>query len=369
MKKAVFIIDNLSGGGAEKAIKLVTEQLSFGSELDAQLLLLEDKKDYEVSENLKCSALVDNFGIIQLLPVFFKLIAYFRRERPDYVVCTNTKSQILVLLTGLFLKIKIFVNIQNNLLVLYAKRRFLLNILLFLYKRADGFLMITQGLKEAFDDIVADKPCAVINNPVSFDEVTAQSSQNIPSEYEYIFSKKVVINVGRLNEQKAQHVLIEAFAKSGLNDWNLVILGRGNLENELKELCRKLNIAERVFFLGFQSNPFSFLKRAQLFALSSEWEGFGNVIVEAMACGLPVLTTNCPYGPEEILQSELGENSSDDNGAGVLVPVGDVDVFSDGLTRLGGDHELCQALINRSLKRCSDFSSEQIASQYIDTLK
>jgi glycosyltransferase involved in cell wall biosynthesis len=133
----------------------------------------------------------------------------------------------------------------------------------------------------------------------------------------------VILGVGRLTVQKDFPTLIRAFARvRQKRNARLLILGEGELRSELNALVAELGLQADVALPGFVENPFVFMRHASLFVLSSAWEGFGNVLVEAMACGMPVVSTDCPSGPAEILQ----------NGKwGRLVPVGDVQALSEAL--------------------------------------
>ncbi len=150
-------------------------------------------------------------------------------------------------------------------------------------------------------------------------------------------------------------VLIRAFAKvRAKRDCRLVILGEGELRPELEALVRELDVQDSVQLPGFVNNPYAWMSRAELFVLSSAWEGFGNVLVEAMACGATVVSTDCPSGPSEILEGGKW---------GPLVPVGDVDALAE---------RMLEALssptdVNAKL-RARDFDYAAIVGQYIETL-
>ena len=128
-----------------------------------------------------------------------------------------------------------------------------------------------------------------------------------------------------------------------------ILLLNDNLENYTKEL----DISHNVVFLGFQSNPFKYLSRATVFVLSSLWEGFGNVIIEAMACGIPVISTRCPSGPDEIITNEVN---------GLLVPVGDMNALAKAILRLLEDESLRKRIAEAGRKRAEDFRVKLICA-------
>lgn len=163
---------------------------------------------------------------------------------------------------------------------------------------------------------------------------------------------------GRLVEQKGYPYLLAAFAKLSCQlDVELHILGTGPLLEPLTQQAAALGIADRVRFLGFKKNPFIHMREADIFVLSSLWEGFGNVIVEAMSMGAAVISTACPHGPDEIITDGVN---------GRLVPPADVEALADALLSLGLDAALRTALAEAGRRQAQTFSSELIAREYVN---
>lgn len=166
------------------------------------------------------------------------------------------------------------------------------------------------------------------------------------------------LSCGRLVEQKGYPFLLEAFAQLSRSiDAELHILGEGPLRRDLEKMTVRLGIEERVVFLGFQHNPFVHMKAADVFVLSSLWEGFANVIVEAMAMGTPVIASDCPHGPSEIITH--GEN-------GILVEPGDSTALAMEMLRLARNQSLRESLVAAGIVRSKDFSAEIITSKYAE---
>jgi glycosyltransferase involved in cell wall biosynthesis len=166
----------------------------------------------------------------------------------------------------------------------------------------------------------------------------------------------VIIACGRLTYPKNYQLLLEAFARTQKQiNSRLLILGQGEERTSLGELTHKLEIQDKVIFLGFQKNPFKYMAISDIFVLSSRWEGFPNVILEAMACGVPVISTRCPYGPDEVITDGIN---------GILVPVGDKDVMADAIIRLLKDKKLREQLIMGGTKRAEDFRIEKMVAEY-----
>jgi glycosyltransferase involved in cell wall biosynthesis len=153
---------------------------------------------------------------------------------------------------------------------------------------------------------IKSKKIVVVNNPYDVDKIASLSEQEPDEDRQSFFRDgKVIVTVGRLTYQKGQDLLIEAVA--GLPpemNVKLAIIGEGELESKLKNMVKKANLSDRVLFMGWQKNPFKYIKAGSLFVLPSRWEGFPNALVEAMACGSPVVAANCPSGPAEILEND-----------------------------------------------------------------
>ena len=224
-------------------------------------------------------------------------------------------------------------------------------------ERVDRVIVPTRGVadevKKTFH--VPSQRIDIINNPIPLAEIRALSQEEI-HDLPFSDDLPIIINVARLDDQKNQSLLIRAFQKVQERvDANLAIIGTGPREDKLRRLVHDLNLGGKVHFLGWQDNPFKYMRKADLFVLSSNYEGFGNVIVEAMACGCPIITTNCPYGPLEILG---------DGEYGVLVPVGEEERLTTEIVRLLCNEELRQTLVKKGKQRASKFDAEMIADQY-----
>jgi len=186
-----------------------------------------------------------------------------------------------------------------------------------LYGGADRVFCVSQGVAADMARILRCDASAlpVLPNPVITPEASALSRQAIPHPWFGGGQPPIVLGVGRLSRIKNFSLLVRAFARArDAMPMRLVILGEGKQRAELERLAAKLGIADDVSLPGYVENPYPYMRQASLFVLSSLWEGFGNVLVEALFCGTPVVATDCPSGPAEIL----------DNGRyGPLVPIND----------------------------------------------
>lgn len=225
------------------------------------------------------------------------------------------------------------------------------------YRLADERVGVSDGVARdmsRLSGLTRDR-FRVIHNPVP---PPLPSSRSAQAQAEALWGLRIgprILGVGRLKRQKNYALLLHAFARLGQPDARLMLLGNGEIEDELRMLAAALGVAGQVVLAGFQANPSPFYRTADLFVLSSDYEGFGNVIVEALACGTPVVSTDCPSGPAEILA---------DGTFGTLVPVGDAEALARAV-----EEALVRPHDPDTLRaRARDFAPEKAAKAYLDVL-
>lgn len=183
--------------------------------------------------------------------------------------------------------------------------------------RSAGLIAVSRGVAEDFVDAVGSgaEKVRVIYNPIVEPGLAARAAQ--PADHPWLDGRgpPVILGVGRLTAQKDFATLVAAFALVRRHrPCRLLIIGEGEERAALAALAAALGVTDAVDLAGFRRNPLPYMREAALVALSSRWEGFGNVLVEALFCGTPVVSTDCPHGPREVLE---------DGRHGRLVPVGD----------------------------------------------
>lgn len=355
--KIAFHFPRLSSGGVEKMrIILARELLARGHEVHFVLCQVVGEYLSQVPPGVK----IVDLQASRTLRSFLPLRAYLDREAPDALISSLGPQNVVAILAGCFskAKTKIFVTQHNALRHQSRSGQSLQQQLIpFLYRfllpKADGVIAVSEGLADEVAEVarfdrgkifVAYNPACPADPPQA-------------GVHEPVLQRPYIISVGRLVEQKGYPDLLEAYAKlCRSNDrFDLVVLGVGPLMEELTTLAASLGVADRVHFLGFRKDPSSYLAAASLFVMASRYEGFGNVLVEALAAGVPVVSTNCDFGPSEILSGGK---------FGTLVEVGDVD----GIERAMQAMLDCPMPAETLRLRAMDFAPDAVTDRYLDIL-
>lgn len=315
MIKLLCILPNLNGGGAERMMSLICNNID-QSKFKVKLLLLDKKGVY--LENLNSLVSVDSLESKKVSKSFFKILNYIKKEQPDIVFSTLGHMNCLIALLIPFFRKKIkFIARESNIVSL-ENRSFIEKLIIkIMYKNFDVIISqsddMTNDLKENWK--IKDSKIKKINNFSDKDFLEKKINEELSEKFSE--EKINLISVGRLSKQKRFDKLIESFKNwKNEKDYHLYILGEGEEELKLKELAYKLKLSEKISFLGFQKNPYKYLKNSDVYILSSDYEGFPNVLLEANLCGIPILTNNCKGGINEIVENGVNgyiRNISDIN--------------------------------------------------------
>lgn len=220
-----------------------------------------------------------------------------------------------------------------------------------MYPLAQSVIVQSEEAKRYFPEAVQDKS-TILPNPVELSSEVAEIS--IPGD-------KIIIAMGRLSHEKGFDLLLRAFGSiaAAFPEWSLFVLGEGKLREELETLQERLGLAGRVHFPGFVSCPAVWLESAELFVLSSRFEGFGNVLVEAMMSGLPVISTDCPWGPATVIRDGVD---------GLLVASEDSAALAGAMERLMGDGELRASLSEQAKLNSKRYRVESVMPLWNDVI-
>ncbi|MDJ0615315.1 MAG: glycosyltransferase [Calothrix sp. MO_192.B10] len=280
--------------------------------------------------------IVDLKASKNILPRFSKLVDYLRQEKPTALLAGNHYSNEIAVLAKLMVGIstkivvveQISVSTEANSKPIFNLRHWTPLFIKFLYPRADGIVVASQGVAKDLVNVtgLSKERFRVIYNPVLSPVIWEKAKEPIDHPWFTPGDVPVIMAAGRLEKQKDFPTLIKAFAQvRRLQPVRLVIFGGGSQKPQLQELVRELSLENDVSFPGFVKNPYAYVTKSALLASSSAWEGLPTFLIETMALGIPIVSTNCPSGPAEIL----------DNGKyGELVPVGDSKALAEGIVKV-----------------------------------
>lgn len=359
MKVTLFHL-TLGGGGIERIrINIARGLIARGFDVDMVLASAEGPNLSLVPPQVR----VIDLGASRLprdVPrVVLGLARYLRKERPKCILASCDHYNFLPLVAREIGRsdTRVVVSFHINMtkrskntrtlkakLIPFCMRMFL--------PLADGVIAVSKGVADDLSRLTGfpRERVRVVYNPVVTPDLFERMLEPVDHPWFQRGQPPVVLGVGRLTRQKDFSTLIRAFARVlEERDARLVILGEGEERRELEALVGTLRLEGRVALPGFVTNPYPYMRQAAVFVLSSSWEGFGNVLVEAMAAGTPVVSTDCPDGPSEILEGGKW---------GKLVPVGDVEALARGILASLDEPR------NSSTCRAMRFSVDAIMNEY-----
>lgn len=360
----LFVLNSLVGGGAERVVIHLLNNLD-RTKYDFRLVIFKDIRDYQknITGSLPILCL-NKKGRWDFLKLVFRLRKVIKEYEPDYILSALMYENIISVLAGFGLKKKFKIILSEHIftenILAYEKFRGLKKILInFTYNKADKIIAVSRDIKKCLVDKfnVPSGKIDIIYNPIPLDEIRREMLAQAECEFFKESGNFIIIGAGRLVRAKRFDILMNAFSMVIKEEKRarLIILGKGDLLEELKTQAEKLKIDDKIFFAGFQPNPYAWFFKADMFVLSSDCEGFPMVILESMACGTPVISSDCFSGPGEIITN--GEN-------GMLTPAGDAGLLAKVMLTLIRDEELRKKLSYHGEKRAEDFRMEKIISQY-----
>ena len=369
MKKIAVFLINLRGGGAERVVSyLINEGYK---EFEFHLILFNKEIEYSLpkSEKIKIIELGKYVGskylsILAIPYLAYKLKKYLVKNevqtvlsllnRPNIISCYLKKHgwKGTVIISERADSVAYYNSISFGSLIVGLIKKY--------YPYADVVTVISKGISHSLKTFGISN-CKVIYNPIP---LSKPSPKNRTANQPFTF-----INIARLEKQKNQGLLLKAFAELKNEYCKLVIVGQGRLLSSLKNLSAELGVHEKVQFTGFQSNIKPYLKNADCFVFSSNFEGLGNALIEALNAGLPIISTDCPYGPREILapntdECRLVQDHIEFAKYGLLTPVKNIQIFSDAMKIMMSNDSLREKYQELAHERASDFDIKKISKQY-----
>ncbi|WP_456432971.1 glycosyltransferase [Thermosulfuriphilus sp.] len=321
MKIAIYVGPTNGGSVARISANLANEFLRQGLTVD--LLIRRSRKN--LIGDLRPEARLINLGTSNALVQILKIARYLVKERPKVLLTHRIRENVLCLRARQLSRsnTKIFTVIHGPMSVKLKnlkapKRERRLRDLKIYYPQNEGIIAISRATAQDIRKLleIPEEKIWTIPNP-AYDETIYQLAQEPVSHPFWADPQaKVVLGVGRLEQEKDFFTLLRAFSRLVSEDSNfrLLILGEGSLRRDLEEFARRLSITGQIDLPGFVSNPYPYIQRASILALSSSWDALPTVLIESLALGTPVVSTDCGSGPREILE---------DGSLGKLVPIGD----------------------------------------------
>ncbi|CAA6804571.1 MAG: Alpha-1,4-N-acetylgalactosamine transferase PglJ (EC [uncultured Sulfurovum sp.] len=377
-KHLSILIYSLAGGGAERVVSILLDELKVDYEIT--LVLMCDKIDYEIPKDIKMVFLENSNPYEHGIKKLFKLPLLAWRYKKlceshnvDISLALMSRPSYIAILSKIFgNKVKNIISERTTPSMMYGKKNILSKVNKFLikklYPKADWIIANAEGNRLDLINNFAINPQKISTIPNLFDLKKIAMLSTTPVD-DIDFTPFTFVTVGRLDQGKNHKLMINAFAKLENTSSQLLILGEGSEREALQVQIEALGLSKRVVLLGFDNNPYKYFSKSDVFVFSSNYEGFPNVIVEALACNLPVISTDCKSGPREILLAHSAlepqlKEGLEESDYGILFPV-------------NGEKELVQAMnmmlngwqSDKMKSRASDFDKPVIANKFREVLK
>ena len=358
--RLAFFIPTMNLGGAQQVTVTIANGLAArGYSVDLVLARgtgpLLARVDSAVSVVDLETPVVPGVGVLAAIPA---LRAYLRRERPDVLFAAMMNANVVGVLADAVAGVgtRLVLTEHNTFGVRPGLRdRVTARLASVLYPQADHVVGVSRGVVDSIVDGtgVADDQVSVLYNPIDVEAISAAAGEGLDDEARELMEGDVIFTVGRLEDAKDHAMLLRAFRRvREERPWvKLVVGGSGSNREELESLATEFGLDDAVTFVGYVDNAYAYMAAASVFALSSKHEGLPTVLLEALACETPIVSTDCPSGPREILA---------DGRYGRLTPVGDDAAFAEAI--LGTlDAPVPAAALGT---RAEDFSLDAVLSEY-----
>jgi len=392
MKRIALLINDLAFGGAQRIFAELSVALA-NEGYDVHLFLMNDRDiayAYGGTVHKISFYYKQNSPLMSILTLqHLILIRHFKKKLKidisvsamDFLNLYNLLSpcgdRIIPSIHNYFLQYEMTPTLKDKLIERFFSKK---------VKKADSVVTVAKAIKKKAEGLYIDVPkekIVSIYNASDIDLIKQKSKEDVSSDVLPFLGQKTFVNVVRLTEQKALHNLIVAFSQLNKKypDTKLILIGDGHLKEKLTELAQSLGVSESILFTGFTVNPFAIVSKCRSFVFSSYFEGFGNVLVEAMCCGVSVISADCLCGPAEIINPSSNEPVTDVlmGEYGILTPANDgkwsekpnhsTKCLTRAMESVLKDDNLHRHYCEKSLERSDDFSGEKIYPQWFKLIE
>lgn len=345
MMKIVFVLPDMPGGGTERVVSLLSNEFVKRGYQVAVLLFAGNHRAYSLDERVEVHISGQASGGNMMLRIrrLLDMRKFYKNNKGCYIFAFSVMGAVFSALAAAGISHRLLVSERND-----PDRYEHPRIRNWAYAKAEKLVLMTEDMKLGFPESLRKKS-AVIPNPVADD---------VPEPYKGE-RKKMVMSAARLKPQKNQKLLLNAFGEFSREfpDYELHLFGVGELEEALKRQAKELKIEDKVFFRGFSSQVKEEIRDCAMFVLSSDYEGISNSMIEALAMGVPVISTDCPVGGSRAY--------IENNVSGILTPVGDVGALSDAMRKIASDKAFAEKLSMNAVKVKKIYGLSQIADQLL----
>lgn len=353
-KKIAFVIGGLTPGGAERVITNLSNSLSANFDVTI-ITFFESEPFYKLASSVNVVSCFEKLpkptsflSSLKLNYTILKKISTITKENKiDLLIGFITQANVKAVLAAKLNKIPCLISERNDPLKNDIPKFWVL-LRKFIYPKANCLIVQTERVRQVYERMIKTKEMVVLPNPISSELSKLRNTYDINRE-------KIILTVGTFNDDKRQEKIIHAFNELKLNNWQLILLGDGLNKTKLEVLVEKLNLSDKIHILPKAKNVHDYYNKASIFAFASKAEGFPNVLLEAMHFGLPCVSTDCNYGPSDLITD--GKN-------GFLVPVNDQDTFVKKMDQLIKDDNLKVLFSKNAIETSMNFTSDIVTEKW-----
>ncbi len=352
-KKIAFVIGALTPGGAERVISVLSNELIEKFEVTI-ITFVKSDPFYPLDSRIEvvsCFNKIDKpkslIGSLKLnYALTKKLSKIVKDQRIDLLIGFITSANVLTTIAAKLNRIPCLISERNDPLKKSIPKLWVI-LRKFVYPMANHLVVQTKKVKIIYETIVKPEKITILPNPIS-PKLSESRNSSTPRE-------KIILSVGRLNDDKRQDKIIKAFQKLNLKEWKLLLIGDGPNKKKLITLINKSSLSHEVEILSGIKDVGKFYNKSSLFVFTSKAEGFPNVLLEAMHFGLPCISTDCNYGPSDLITN--GKN-------GFLVPVNDQEALILKMSQLINDENLKTQFSIEARKTTENYMSKIVTTKW-----